>query len=157
MYLRSMFPRLNLPMNQLRLKKEDGKHLIFCLVRKKYLVLTPEEWVRQNLVSYLNQDLGYPVSLMKIETQVKGGARIKRADLIICNNLGEAHMLVECKAPNEKLNKETFFQVGRYNRYTSAALLLISNGMEHFCCELEDAEFKFLKTIPAYKPKLKTS
>ena len=133
-----------------RLKTEGDRSFIFCQVRKKYLVLTPEEWVRQNLVSYLNKDLGYPLSLMKIERQVKGGARIKRADLIICNNTGKAHILVECKAPGEKLTKETFFQLGRYNRHVEAALLLISNGMDHFCCRItEENEFKFLDTIPA--------
>ena len=124
--------------------------MIFCQVRKKQLVLTPEEWVRQHLISYLNKDLGYPISLMKIERLVKGGSRTKRADLILCNSQGEPNMLVECKAPTEKLNKETFFQVGRYNRHINAPFLLISNGLEHFCCQLVRNEFKFLETIPAY-------
>lgn len=109
--------------------------------------------MRQHLISYLNIDLGYPLSLMKIERQVKGGSRNKRADLIICNPNGEPQMLVECKAPTEKLNKETFFQAGRYNKHLNAQLLLISNGMEHFCCQLNQLEnnFVFLKSIPAYK------
>jgi len=146
-----MLVKLNLPVHPQRLKKEGGKQLIFCWVRKKFLVLTPEEWVRQNLISFLQYELSYPLSLMKIERQVKGGVRNKRADLIICNTQGEPKVLVECKAPKEKLNKETFFQVGRYNRYINAPLLLISNGLEHFCCELtEDNEFRFLETIPAY-------
>ncbi len=133
-----------------RLKTEGDRSFIFCQVRKKYLVLTPEEWVRPNLVSYLNKDLGYPLSLMKIERQVKGGARIKRADLIICNNEGRSSILVECKAPTEKLTKETFFQLGRYNKHVEAELLLISNGMDHFCCRItEENEFKFLDMIPA--------
>lgn len=126
--------------------------MIFCRVRKKHLVLTPEEWVRQNLISYLNLDLGYPVSLMKIEKQVKGGNRIKRADLVICDSNGKANMLVECKSPSEKLNRETFFQVGRYNRHISASLLLISNGLVHFCCEVIGNEFNFLESIPQYTP-----
>lgn len=115
------------------------------------MVLTPEEWVRQNLVSYLNQGLGYPLSLMKIERQVKGGARNKRADLIICNNKGEAQMLVECKAQTAKLDRETFFQLGRYNRHVEAKFLLISNGMHHYCCHItKENEFEFLDGIPAY-------
>jgi hypothetical protein len=146
-----MLVKLNLPVHPQRLKKEDDKQLIFCWVRKRFLVITPEEWVRQNLISFLQLDLSYPLSLMKIERQVKGGARNKRADLIICNTQGEPQVLIECKAPNEKLNKETFFQVGRYNRYINAPLLLISNGLEHFCCEVtDDNEFRFLETIPAY-------
>lgn len=146
-----MTPRLNLPHHDQRLKREDGKQYIFCQVRKKFLVLTPEEWVRQNLISFLNIDLGYPVSLMKIEREVKGGQRGKRADLIIYNTSGKPQLLVECKAPNEKLGKQTFFQLGRYNRFVNAALLLISNGMQHFCCRVtEDNEFKFLDEIPPY-------
>lgn len=147
-----MQPQLNLPPHAQRLKQENGKDFIFCQVRKKFLVLTPEEWVRQNLISYLNQDLGYPLSLVKIEKQVKGGQRQKRADLIICNNKGEPDLLIECKAPTEKLDKETFFQLGRYNRFVNASLLLISNGLQHFCCAVSDSnEFNFLKEIPPYK------
>ncbi len=138
-------------MHEQRVKTEDGQRLIFCQVRKRFLVLTPEEWVRQNLISFLNKDLKYPLSLMKIERQVKGGARVKRADLIICDPLGKPQLLVECKAPSEQLNKETFFQLGRYNRHINANLLLISNGMEHYCCNItEQNEFKFLDSIPTY-------
>ena len=146
-----MLSQLNLPQHDQRLKKEDGKQFIFCQVRKKFLVLTPEEWVRQNLISFLNQDLGYPVSLMKIEREVKGGQRGKRADLIIYNTTGKPQLLIECKAPTEKVGKKTFFQLGRYKRFVNAALLLISNGMEHYCCHVtEDNEFKFLAEIPTY-------
>jgi hypothetical protein len=148
-YLRVMFPPLNLPESAQRLKTEGERPFIFCQLRKKFLVLTPEEWVRQNLVSYLNRDLGYPLSLMKIEREVKGGTRTKRADLVICNNNGKAHILVECKAPTEKLTKETFFQLGRYNRHIEASLLLITNGMEHYCCHItQENEFEFLDGIP---------
>jgi len=138
-------------MHQQRLKKEDEQPFIFCQVRKKFLILTPEEWVRQNLISFLNKDLSYPLSLMKIERQVKGGARTKRADLIICNPQGEPQLLVECKAPKEILDKETFFQLGRYNRHINANLLLISNGTQHYCCHItENNDFKFLDEIPKY-------
>jgi hypothetical protein len=147
-----MQPHLNLPQHKQRLKQEDGKQFIFCQVRKKFLVLTPEEWVRQNLISFLNHDLGYPVSLMKIEREVKGGKPGKRADLIIYDTSGKPELLLECKAPTEKLGKETFFQLGRYNRFINAALLMISNGMQHYCCRVtEDNEFKFLDEIPQYK------
>lgn len=146
-----MTPQLNLPQYDQRLKQEEGKQYIFCQVRKKFLVLTPEEWVRQNLISFLNKDLGHPVSLMKIEREVKGGQRGKRADLIIYNTSGKPQLLIECKAPTEKLNKKTFFQLGRYNRFVNAALLMISNGMHHYCCHVtEDNEFKFLEEIPPY-------
>ena len=146
-----MLAKLNLPEHEQRLKQENGKHFIFCRVRKKFLVLTPEEWVRQNLISYLINELNYPVSLMRIEREVKGGNRTKRADLLIYNTNGKPQLLVECKAPTEKLGKETFFQLGRYNRFISAPLLLISNGMQHYCCRvLENNEFNFLDEIPAH-------
>lgn len=147
-----MLPPLNLPQHDQRLKQEGGKQFIFCQVRRKFLVLTPEEWVRQHLISFLNQDLAYPLSLMKIEREVKGGQRGKRADLIIYNTSGKPQLLIECKAPTEKLSKKTFFQLGRYNRFINAALLMVSNGMQHFCCHVtEDNEFKFLDEIPPYK------
>ena len=147
-----MLPPLNLPQHDQRLKQEGGKQYIFCQVRKKFLVLTPEEWVRQHLISFLNQDLEYPLSLMKIEREVKGGQRGKRADLIIYNTSGKPQLLIECKAPTEKLSKKTFFQLGRYNRFINAALLMVSNGMQHFCCHVtEDNKFKFLDEIPPYK------
>jgi len=150
-YIRRMLVQLNLPAHAQRIKQEGSKQLIFCQVRKKHIVLTPEEWVRQNLISYLNIDLCYPLSLMKIERQVQGGARIKRADLVICTSQGKPQMLVECKAPNEKLSKKTFFQAGRYNRHLNTKLLLISNGLEHYCCKLTaENEFKFLNDIPHY-------
>lgn len=146
-----MLPKLNLPPHEQRLKQENGKQFIFCQVRKKYLVLTPEEWVRQNLISFLNKEHGHPISLMKIEREVKGGHRQKRADLIIYNTSGKPQLLVECKAPTEKLTKETFFQLGRYNRFVRAALLLASNGMQHFCCQItETNEFEFLDEIPKF-------
>lgn len=146
-----MLAKLNLPPHEQRLKQEDGKQFIFCQVRKKYLVLTQEEWVRQNLISFLSEELGYPLSLMKIERAVKGGHRQKRADLIVYNTSRNPQLLVECKAPTEKLNKETFFQLGRYNRFVNAALLMVSNGMQHYCCHVtETNEFQFLDEIPKY-------
>lgn len=148
-----MLPQLNLPSYEQRLKQENGKQYIFCQVRKKFLVLTPEEWVRQNLISFLSKEHGYPVSLMKIEREVKGGHRQKRADLIIYNTSGKPQLLLECKAPTEKLSNETFFQLGRYNRFINAALLLVSNGLQHYCCHItEQNEFNFLDEIPPYKP-----
>jgi len=146
-----MLTKLNLPHHEQRLKQDGGKQYIFCQVRKKYLVLTPEEWVRQNLITFLNKEHGYPISLMKIERAVKGGRRQKRADLIVYNTSGKPQLLIECKAPTEKLDKETFFQLGRYNRFIDAALLLVSNGMQHYCCQVtETNEFNFLDEIPKH-------
>lgn len=146
------FPPLNLPQHPLRVESLKGKPMVFCQVRKKLVVLTPEEWVRQHLVAYLHQDLSYPLTLMKMERLVKGGQRKQRADISIHNRNGEALMLIECKAPEETLSRETFFQAGRYNQHINAPFLLISNGMQHYCCRIDAVSnaFNFLAEIPFY-------
>jgi len=147
--------QLNLPAHAQRLKNENGVRSVFCQVRKRFVVLTPEEWVRQNMVSHLHIDLGFPISLMRIERKVSGGARTKRADIVLCNPDGMALMVVECKAPSESLSKETFFQAGRYNRELNAALILISNGILHYCCKLSSGgSAEFLRSIPNYNEAL---
>jgi len=145
-----MLPALNLPDHALRIE-DRGMHLsVLCIVRRKWVVLTPEEWVRQHLAAYLHYDLQYPLSLMKLERQVKGGSRIQRADISIHDNTGKTLMLVECKAPDETLDRETFFQAGRYNRHLEADFILISNGLQHFCCKRMEEQFNFLQAIPFY-------
>jgi len=146
-----MMPVLNLPKHEQRISEQDGQQMIFCQVRRKLIVLTPEEWVRQHLISFLNRDLGHPLSLMCIERQVKGGLRHQRADLIVYDPKGNPNILIECKAPHEKLGRQTFFQVGRYNRYITARYLLITNGMQHYCCTRSDeGDFVFLDHIPRF-------
>jgi hypothetical protein len=147
-----MLPELNLPQHPLRVEPQEGRPMVFCLVRKKLVVLTPEEWVRQHLVAYLHNDLNYPLTLMKMERLVKGSLRKQRADISIHDRNGEALMLIECKAPDEALTRETFFQAGRYNQHIHAPFLLISNGMQHYCCRIDSANnvFNFLAEIPFY-------
>lgn len=145
-----MLPPLNLPQHPLHVETRDGKAFIRCQVRKKQVVLTPEEWVRQHLVAYLHHDLGHPLSLMKMERQVKGSVRNQRADISIHDRNGKALMLVECKSPKETLNRETFFQAGRYNKHLNAPYLLISNGMQHFCCRVGEKGIEFVKEVPSY-------
>lgn len=146
----SRFPPLQLPPHPLRIEVRDGQPMVFCQVRKKWAVLTPEEWVRQHLTAYLHHDLGYPLTLMKMERQVKGSMRIQRADLSVHDRNGLPLMVVECKAPDEPLNSETLFQAGRYNHHIKAPYLLISNGMAHFCCRIAEGEAEFLQSIPDY-------
>jgi hypothetical protein len=143
-----MFPALHLPSHPLRTEMRDGTPAVLCMVRKKWVVLTPEEWVRQHLTAYLHHDLGYPLSLMKMERQVKGGERRQRADISIHDRDGHALMLVECKAADEPLNRETIFQAGRYNQHIHAPYLLVSNGMKHFCCAVDGTQLNFLDAIP---------
>jgi hypothetical protein len=143
---------LNLPKYSLKLKKEGNKHFIFDNIRKKYLVLTPEEWVRQNFVEYLIQEKGYPKSLIAIEMGIEVKGRQKRCDIVLYNNTGKPQIIVECKAPSIKISQDTFDQIARYNMTLETDLLIVTNGLNHFACVMnhEDQCYNFLKEIPHY-------
>lgn len=125
---------------------------IFDVIRKKYVHLTPEEWVRQNIVMYLNEGKNYPLQLMSIETRQKGKTLKGRTDIVLHNQLGKAVMIVECKAPGVKLDNSTFEQAAAYNLSLKVDYLMITNGRKHYCCRLdhEKKSWEFLKGIPDY-------
>jgi len=141
---------LNLPNYSIKLKKEHNKTLIFDPVRKKYIVLTPEEWVRQNFIQFLIQEKGYPASLMAIEMGIDVINTKKRCDIVLYNNKGLPHIIVECKAPSIKISQDTFDQIARYNMTLKTELLIVTNGMEHYICMMDhkNKRYQFLKNIP---------
>ena len=143
---------LNLPNYPLRIKEENGISYIFDEIRKKYLVLTPEEWVRQHLVQFLILEKKYPRSLIQLEGGLKLNGMQKRSDILLFNNLGEKILLVECKAPSVKISQDTFDQIARYNFIHQVRWLLVSNGLEHFCCEIdfETKTYRFAEDLPEY-------
>jgi hypothetical protein len=143
---------LNLPACPFRMKVEDNTTFIFDEIRKKFLVLTPEEWVRQHFVQFLIRAKGYPRSLIKLEGGLTLNSRQKRSDILLFNNAGRKIVLVECKAPSVKISQDTFDQVARYNFVHRVPYLVVSNGMEHFCAEVnfELETFQFLKELPGY-------
>ena len=143
---------LNLPEYRFRLKKENNISYIFDEIRKKFLVLTPEEWVRQHFVQFLIREKKYPRSLMKLEGGLKLNSMQKRSDNLLFNRSGEKVMLVECKAPSVKISQDTFDQVARYNFTHRVKYLVVSNGMQHFCAEidLEKKSYNFLRELPEY-------
>ena len=145
--------KLNLPQYPIKIKEEEGKHFIFDSIRKKYLVLTPEEWVRQNFVKYLIQEKAYPASLIAIEKGLKLNELQKRADAVIYNNNGLPIVLIEFKAPSIKITQDTFEQIGRYNSIFKVPYLIVSNGLEHFCAKIDFKQnsFEFLEGVPNYK------
>jgi hypothetical protein len=143
-------PSLNLPTETLRVELRDGCEQVFCQVRRKWVVLTPEEWVRQHVVAYLHRSLGYPLSLMRLEKRVDGGKRLQRSDVTAHASDGRPLLLVECKAPDEPIDRETLFQASRYNRHIGAEHILLSNGMVHQCCRIDGGEVNFLDAIPFY-------
>ncbi len=143
---------LNIPEQNIEVKSINSKNYIFDLIRKKHLVLTPEEWVRQNLVSYFINDLHYPKGLIKTESSLKYNNLKKRSDILIYNNDMTHYMIVECKSYKMKLNKSHLNQSAIYNKIYRSRYLMVSNGMEHIVCEYdwENETFKFRNSIPKF-------
>ena len=143
---------LNIPEQNIEIKSINSKNYIFDLIRKKHLVLTPEEWVRQNLVSYFINDLHYPKGLIKTESSLKYNNLKKRSDILIYNNDMTHFMIVECKSYKMKLNKSHLNQSAMYNKIYRGRYLMVSNGMEHIVCEYdwENETFKFRNSIPKF-------
>lgn len=144
--------KLNLPKHTFRFKKEENKTYIFDKFRKKYIVLTPEEWVRQNLLMYLVNEKNYPQSLIAVEAGLKLYNTLKRTDIVVYNKQGAPLLIVECKAPEVNIDEKVFDQIVRYNMALQVNYLVVSNGMNHYCCQLdyEKQTYNFLKTIPNY-------
>lgn len=142
--------RLNLPTYNFKLKSSENKTLIFDKLRKKYVVLTPEEWVRQHYVCFLIEEKKYPISLIAIEKQLTINKRKKRTDILVFNKTGNHEIIVECKAPSIKITQDTFDQIARYNLKLKANYLIVTNGLEHFYCKMdfENETYIFLKGIP---------
>jgi hypothetical protein len=143
---------LNFPSYNFRVKNSQNKALIFDLIRKKFIVLTPEEWVRQHVVIYLINDKKYPQSHINVEKQIVINGLKKRYDIVVFNTDGTIHLLVECKAPEIKISQETFDQIARYNLDLDATYLMVTNGTSHFYCQMSksDEKYQFLKQIPEF-------
>jgi len=144
--------KLNLPTYSFNIKFIEQRKYIFDFIRKKYVILTPEEWVRQNFLKYLVEEKKYPASLIAVEKEFKLNNLSKRSDAVIYNKQGDPLLIVECKAPEVKIDQKVFDQIARYNMVLHVELLIVTNGLQHFCCKL-DAEmdtYYFLKEIPKY-------
>ena len=143
---------LNLPTYKFRIKNTKNKYLIFDIVRKKYVVLNPEEWVRQHIVHYLIEEKGYPISHIAIEKKLIINSLTKRTDILIFDTDGLPHIIVECKAPSVKITQDAFDQIARYNLKLNAKYLVVTNGLSHYYCAMdsEKEQFTFLESIPNY-------
>ena len=144
--------KLNLPQYDYNIKTDGQNTYIFDIIRKKYLVLTPEEWVRQNFVHYLVEHLHYPTSLMMTENGLKLFNTQKRSDIVVYDRNGNPLAVVECKAADVKITQETFNQVARYNIKFKAPVIMVTNGLQHYCArfDAETSKYTFLKEIPLY-------
>ena len=145
--------QLNFPTYTFRFKNSENKVSIFDEVRKKFIILTPEEWVRQNVVQYLLQEKKYPKSYINVEKLIKVNGLSKRYDIIVYQTNGEIFLLIECKAPEIKIVQETFNQIARYNLTLKANYLMVTNGVNHYFCEMdfENEKYNFLKELPEFE------
>ncbi|MGZ4048142.1 MAG: type I restriction enzyme HsdR N-terminal domain-containing protein [Bacteroidia bacterium] len=144
--------QLNLPTYQFKLKKAGERIQIFDSIRKKYVVLTPEEWVRQNFLQYLIQEKKFPSSLIAVEAGLKYNQLQKRTDVLVYDKSGSPFLLVECKASSVKITQDTFDQIARYNMIFKVKYLVVTNGLNHFCCTMDytDNSYKYVDIIPTF-------
>ena len=143
---------LNLPIYKPRVSNHEGKIFIFDPIRKKEVRLTQEEWVRQHFVNYLMQDKGYPSARIANEVCIQLHGLQKRCDTVIYNEFIEPLMIVEYKAPSVPVTQTVFDQIARYNMKLRVSYLIVSNGLEHFCCKIdsERESYMFLQEVPDY-------
>jgi len=144
--------KLNFPSYQFRFKNNENKVSIFDVIRKKFIILTPEEWVRQHTVQYLHQEKKYPLQLINVEKQLQLNGLVKRYDVVGFYKDGSLQLIVECKAPSVKITQDTFDQIARYNMALKARFLMVTNGLNHYFCQLnyEEEKYEFLKEIPNF-------
>jgi hypothetical protein len=144
--------QLNLPAFDIKVKKIDNKPAVFDKLRAKYVALTPEEWVRQHFVNYLVAEKGYPGSLIANEAQIELNGQKKRCDSVVYSKALQPLVIVEYKSPDVKITQDVFNQIVCYNIVLKVGYLIVSNGMNHYCCKMdyETQTFEYLKDIPAY-------
>jgi len=144
--------QLNLPEYDFRIKKQDEKLFIFDSQRKRYVSLTPEEWVRQHFIRFLIEEKGYPAAYLAVEKQLNMNGMKKRCDAILYNEYALPALIIELKAPTVRITQATFDQVAVYNAKLKVDYFMISNGIEHYCCrvDIKNARYEFISEIPEY-------
>ncbi len=144
--------KLNFPLYQIPIKNKENKTLVFDSIRKKWLKLVPEEWVRLNCIEFLINEKKISRSLISVEKEFKLNNLKKRFDIVVFNKKGEIYLLVECKAPNIKISQSVFNQITKYNLVLKSKFLMISNGINHyfFVMNFKSQKIQFLKELPSY-------
>jgi type I site-specific restriction endonuclease len=147
--------KLNFPSFSFRFKNSENKVSIFDSIRKKFIILTPEEWVRQHVVHYLLEEKKFPKSLINVEKVLMVNGLRKRYDVVVYNSNGSIFLLIECKAPEVKITQATFDQIARYNMTMEAEFLMLTNGLNHYFClmDFENEKYTFLENLPKYNHK----
>ena len=144
---------LNFPTYSFRFKNSENKVAIFDEIRKKFIILTPEEWVRQHTVQFLLQDKNYPKSYLNVEKILKINELSKRYDIVVFQPNGAIFLLIECKAPEVNITQKTFDQIARYNLTLKAKYLMVTNGLNHYFCQMdfEKEQYVFLEELPEFR------
>lgn len=144
---------LTLPPYEIKIANRGGKRQIFDILRRKYVALTPEEWVRQHFTHYLIEHKGYPQALISNEVELRLGDKSLRCDTLLYTPDMQPRMIIEYKAPTITLQQKTFDQIAAYNLLLKVDYLVVSNGCEHYCCHMdyEQNNYRFLKEIPNYE------
>lgn len=144
---------LNLPPFDVKISSEGEKKRIFDVIRRRYVALTPEEWVRQHFVHFLAEEKGYPLTLMANEVQLKLNGMSRRCDTVVYDRTLTPRVIVEYKAPSVEITQKVFDQISRYNRVLRVDYLIVSNGLTHYCCRIDYASqgYTFLPDIPTYE------
>ena len=144
--------KLNLPDYPIRIRNQGDQQYIFDEFRKKFVILTPEEFVRQHFLHYLVNELSYPKSLIKVESGIRFNKMMKRTDITVYDREANPYMLVECKSAQVNLSGKVFDQLSIYNQTIKAKYLVITNGLKHFCCELdyELQRYTFMPQLPPF-------
>ena len=144
--------KLNFPSYKFRIKNSENKTLIYDEIRKKFVVLQPEEWVRQHCIQFLLIDKKYPKSLINVEKTLTINSLRKRYDIVIYNSDGSIFLIVECKAPHIKIDQRTFDQIAIYNMELHSEFLMVTNGIEHYYSfiDFHKKSYSFLKEIPNF-------
>lgn len=145
--------QLNLPQYDIRIGEQAGRRTILDVLRRKYVALTPEEWVRQHFVHFLIGHKGYPPALLANEIELRSGSKRLRCDSVLYDSSLRPRMIIEYKAPTVAIQQKVFDQISVYNMLLHVDYLVVSNGLNHYCCRMDYANHRyvFLHEIPAYQ------
>lgn len=145
-----MFKALSFPQAELKLTRKEGQVFVWCIIRKKSLVLTPEEWVRQHLIHFLIQEKQIPIGLIAAEMAIEINQLSRRCDVVVFGKDGKPKLIVECKAPEINLTEKIFHQIAQYNAALNVDLLMVTNGLQHIVCQIdrENIQLNYLEELP---------
>ncbi len=159
MFVMKLMQQLNLPSADFHIREgKKGKDEIFDPYRKKFVRLTPEEWVRQHFIHYMVHHLGFPASLIVVEAALTYNRMKKRFDILAYDSFGKPCAVVECKAPSVEITQDVFDQVAMYNMSLEVSYIVVTNGLVHYTCKInhEKQNYSFLKEIPDFKQMVKS-